>query len=113
MGSEVWYMEIVRVFRKIWGIVIVILVIAAGMCIFKTNNDNDKKAYDYYSSLTDEYISNLNKMSQDEAYKSVFSVKLEDNEEAQYIRQARAVLKDKIEYAQNYKSKVTDMAGIK
>ena len=49
-------MEIVRVFRKIWGIVIVILVIAAGMCIFKTNNDNDKKAYDYYSSLTDEYI---------------------------------------------------------
>lgn len=48
-------MEIVRVFRKIWGIVIVILVIAAGMCIFKTNNDNDKKAYDYYSSLTDEY----------------------------------------------------------
>ena len=36
MGSEVWYMEIVRVFRKIWGIVIVILVIAAGMCIFKT-----------------------------------------------------------------------------
>lgn len=104
-------MEIVRVFRKIWGIVIVILVIAAGMCIFKTNNDNDKKAYDYYSSLTDEYISNLNKMSQDEAYKSVFSVKLEDNEEAQYIRQARAVLKDKIEYAQNYKSKVTDMAG--
>ena len=104
-------MEIVRVFRKIWGIVIVILVIAAGMCIFKTNNDNDKKAYDYYSSLTDEYISNLNKMSQDEAYKSVFSVRLEDNEEAQYIRQARAVLKDKIEYAQNYKSKVTDMAG--
>ena len=90
-------MEIVRVFRKIWGIVIVILVIAAGMCIFKTNNDNDKKAYDY-SSLTDEYISNLNKMSQDEAYKSVFSVRLEDNEEAQYIRQARAVLKDKIEY---------------
>ena len=66
-------MEIVRVFRKIWGIVIVILVIAAGMCIFKTNNDIDKKAYDYYSSLTDEYISNLNKMSQDEAYKSVFS----------------------------------------
>ena len=104
-------MEIVRVFRKIWGIVIVILVIAAGMCIFKTSNDNDKKAYDYYSSLTDEYISNLNKMSQDEAYKSVFSVRLEDNEEAQYIRQARAVLKDKIEYAQNYKSKVTDMAG--
>ena len=35
MGSEVWYMEIVRVFRKIWGIVIVILVIAAGMCILK------------------------------------------------------------------------------
>lgn len=86
-------MEIVRVFRKIWGIVIVIFVIAAGMCIFKTNNDNDKKAYDYYSSLTDEYISNLNKMSQDEAYKSVFSVKLEDNEEAQYYTSGKGSLK--------------------
>ena len=87
------------------------MVIAAGMCILKQTMIMIKRHMISYSSLTDEYISNLNKMSQDEAYKSVFSVRLEDNEEAQYIRQARAVLKDKIEYAQNYKSKVTDMAG--
>jgi len=97
-------MEFLRVLKKTWFASLIIFIAIIGVCFFKIHNSSDKAVYTFYKQMIGEYKSELSASSKAGAEKAVFRKRKEDDENTEYRQSALQLLREKIDYTDNYKS---------
>ena len=100
-------MEFLRVFKKMWMTILLILLVLMGICVFRIHNSSDKEVYQHYQESLAEYKKQTVETTRENAEKVVFgyskdaddTLELEDKE---YKETALVLLRKKIDYVDGF-----------
>lgn len=112
-------MELLRVIKRIWRQITVIMLVLAALCLFYIKEDNDIKVYGYYQDIIDGYRAQLAVKPEDEAYTYIDKYtrkNLIDHKDREYIEKALVMFNDNIAYTDNFskdiENKMSNAEGV-
>lgn len=112
-------MELLRVIKRIWRQIAVIMLVLAALCLFYIKEDNDIKVYGYYQDIIDGYRAQLAVKPEDEAYTYIDKYtrkNLIDHKDREYIEKALVMFNDNIAYTDNFskdiENKMSNAEGV-
>lgn len=112
-------MELLRVIKRIWRQIAVIMLVLVALCLFYIKEDNDIKVYGYYQDIIDGYRAQLAVKPEDEAYTYIDKYtrkNLIDHKDREYIEKALVMFNDNIAYTDNFskdiENKMSNAEGI-
>lgn len=109
-------MEFLRVLKKMWMIILLILLVLIGVCVFRIHNSNDKEVYQYYQESLAEYKKQTVETTRENAEKVVFGYSKDaddasEMEDKEYKETALVLLRKKIDYVDGFSDAISNTAN--
>lgn len=106
-------MELIRVIKRVWRVLILLIVSIMGLCIFQIQNKDDSKVYYYYADMVTDFreLMQTDGMEKDYQLAAALVYKdvrkdIQDNPDREYIQQADQLFHEQVEYIYQYKESI-------
>ncbi len=107
-------MELIRVIKRVWKQLLLLILIICGLCLFQIQNSDDEKIYYYYEDMIREYEELQRNSDNEQAdyttlqYQVYRDVRkdIKNNSDREYIESAQVLFRDHVQYIYTYHDEI-------